>query len=120
MFGKYFDLFGNMSRLFCFPKCSETFSLFRNIPECSGIFKICFEKFSNICFRNISKLFRNSKTFFKSVLKYSNLFSRLSYFQNVSKLSVYTETFRFGLEIFKKVFPNIQIFFLKKGVPETL
>ena len=35
---KYSELFINMSRLFYFPKSSETFNFFRNIPECSGIF----------------------------------------------------------------------------------
>ena len=52
-------------------------------------------------------MFRNIYKFSKSVPKHSDLFSRLSYFQNVLKLLVYFETFRFVLE-------NIS----KKSVPE--
>jgi len=109
--------------LTCLATCPD-YSVFQSVPKllvCLETFQSVLEylkfvskKISNICFRNISKLFRNSKTFFKSIPKHSDLFSRLSYFQNVSKLSVYIETFRFVLKIFKKVFPNIQIFFLKK------
>ena len=60
---KTFWVFINMSRLLYFPKSSETFSLFKNIPECSGIFQICFENILKFCFGNISKVFRNVKMF---------------------------------------------------------
>ena len=63
VFGRHSELFINMSRLLYFPKSSETFSLFRNIPECSGIFQICFENILKFCFGNISKVFRNVKMF---------------------------------------------------------
>ena len=94
VFGKHSELFSNMPRLFCSPKCSENFSLFRNILECSEIFQKFF-------FRNIPKVFWNINTFLKSVLKHSDFFSRLSCFHTIPKLSVYPETFKFVLETFQ-------------------
>jgi len=45
-------------------------------------------------------------TFFKNVPKHSDFFNRLSYFHNVSKLSVYSETFRFVLGTFQNGLEN--------------
>ena len=74
----------------CLATCLD-YSVFQSVPKllvCLETFqsvleylKFVLKKFSNICFRNISKLFRNSKTFFKSVPKHSDLSSRLSCFR---------------------------------------
>ena len=61
------------------------------------MFKKCSDLFLGH-FKSVSKYL----DVFKSVPKHFDLLSRLSYFHNVSKLSVYSETFRFVLGTFQK------------------
>ena len=119
-----------------FQNCSKFFSLSRKLSDLFWKhFKIFWKKFKIvpkhsdlICFRNILKVFRNSKMFLKSVLKHADQYSRLSYFKNVPILLIYNKTFRFVLGTLKNVLVNFQdysqtvldFFFLGrfKSVPE--
>ena len=89
-----------------FSECSETFSLFRNIPECPGTFQICLGNISKILRNTFSypetirfvletfqkKCSRTYKYFLKKVFTdHSDLFSILFCFQNVPK---YSDLFR--------------------------
>ena len=86
-----------------FSECSETFSLFRNIPECPGTFQICLG--------NISKILRNTfsypetirfvlETFKKSVPEHTDIF--------LKRCSQTIPTCLVDCFVFK-IFQNIQI-----------
>ena len=89
-----------------FSECSETFSLFRNIPECPVTIQIFLGNISKILRNTFSypetirfvletfqkKCSRTYKYFLKKVFTdHSDLFSRLFCFQNIPK---YSDLFR--------------------------
>jgi len=92
LFRNILSCFSNMSRLFCFLKYSETFSLFRNIPECSGIFQNKFWKYFKTKFGTFQECSGNIKMFVNSVLE----------------LLFTPRTFRFFLETLQNVLEKFQ------------
>ena len=105
VFGKHSECLSTCPDCSIFQSLLKLLIFLETFQSVLEYFKFVFEIFQK-CFgilRHFSKVFQNIKMFFKSVLKHSALFSRLSYFRmfrNFQFIPKHSDLFS------KKVFPS--------------